>query len=84
MQGVTGATGKTGIAGPLGARGADGKTGPAGKLSPADRRDVMNLVHGQLTELSRELLAQAKRLQSLQGELDELRANVASLIDGPN
>jgi hypothetical protein len=33
--------------------------------------------------VSRELLAQTKRLQSLKGELDELRGNVASLIDGP-
>jgi hypothetical protein len=31
--------------------------------------------------VSRELLAQMKRLQSLKGELDELRTNVASLID---
>ena len=38
----------------------------------------------ELKEVSRELLAQAKRLQSLKGELDELRANVASLIDGLN
>ena len=83
-QGLRGATGKTGIAGPLGARGADGRTGPAGKLSPADRGEVLNLVHGQLNEVSRELLEQTRRLQSLKGELDELRANVASLIDSPD
>ena len=83
-QGRRGATGKTGLAGPLGAKGADGKTGLDGKLSPADRREVLNLVHGQLTEVSSELLAQSRRLQSLKGELDELRANIASLIDGPN
>jgi hypothetical protein len=41
----------------------------------------MNLVDGQLAEVSRELQAQTKRLQSLQGELDELRANVGSLIN---
>ena len=80
-NGLTGVTGKDGIAGPPGARGAAGKTGPAGKLSPIDRREVLNLVHGQITEVSRELLAQMKRLQSLKGELDELRANVADLID---
>jgi hypothetical protein len=79
-QGPRGAIGKTGIAGPLGARGVDGKTGPAGKLSPADRRDVLNLVHGQLKEVSRELLAQMRHMQSLKGELDELRGNVATLI----
>ena len=84
-QGLRGASGKTGIAGPLGARGASGKAGPAGsRLSPTGRREVLNLVHGQLQEVSRELLVQTKRLQSLKGELDELRANVASLIDGPN
>ena len=82
-QGPRGATGKTGLAGPLGAKGADGQTGLDGKLSPADRREVLNLVQGQLSEVSRELLAQTKRLQSLKGELDELRGNVASLIDGP-
>jgi hypothetical protein len=60
---------------------ADGETGPAGKFSPADRREVLNLVQGQLEEASSELLAQMKHLQSLKGELDELRANVASLID---
>ena len=60
-QGPRGATGKTGLAGPLGAKGADGKTGLDGKLSPADRRDVLNLVQGQLSEVSRELLAQTKR-----------------------
>jgi hypothetical protein len=82
-QGLRGTSGKTGIAGPMGARGASGKAGSAGKLSPTSRREVLNLVHGQLQEVSRELLVQAKRLQSLKGELDELRANVASLIDGP-
>ncbi len=80
-RGVPGAPGKTGIAGPQGARGATGKTGPAGKRSPSDRRDVLNLVHGQITEVSRELQAQMKRLASLKGELDELRTNVANLID---
>ena len=63
------------------ARGPTGKTGPAGKLSPSDRREVLNLVHGQITEVSRELQAQMKRLASLKGELDELRTNVANLID---
>ena len=80
-RGVPGAPGKTGIAGPQGARGATGKTGPAGKLSPSDRSEVLNLVHGQITEVSRELQAQMKRLASLKGELDELRTNVANLID---
>ena len=78
---MRGATGKTGFAGPLDAREATGKTGAAGKLSPADRGEVLNLVHGQLQEVSRELLAQMRHLQSLKGELDELRANVGSLID---
>jgi hypothetical protein len=80
-QGKRGLRGATGIAGRLGARGATGKTGSAGKLSPADRREILNLVHGQLNEVSRELVAQTRHMQSLRGELDELRANVASLID---
>ncbi len=80
-EGSLGATAKSVIDGPLGAREAAGKTGPAGKLSPADRGEVLNLVHGQLQEVSRELLAQMRHLQSLKGELDELRANVGSLID---
>ena len=80
-QGSTGADGKAGNRGPQGARGATRKTGSAGKLSPSDRREVLNLVHGQITEVSRELQAQMKRLASLKGELDELRTNVANLID---
>jgi hypothetical protein len=79
-QGPRGATGKASIAGSPGARGADGKTGAAGKFSPADRREILNLVHGQLKEVSRELLAQMRHMQLLKGELDELRGNVASLI----
>ena len=80
-QGPRGAIGKTGSAGPVGARGAAGKTGPAGKLLPTDRLEILNLVQGQIAEVSRELLAHARRLQLLTGELDELRANVASLVN---
>jgi hypothetical protein len=80
-QGPMGATGKTGIAGPLGARGATGKTGPAGKLSRADRHELLSLVHGQINEVSHELGAQMKRMQSLKDELDELRANVARVVN---
>jgi hypothetical protein len=80
-QGPMGATGKTGIAGPLGARGATGKIGPAGKLSEADRHELLNLVHGQINEVSHELGAQMKRMQALKDELDELRANVARVVD---
>ena len=83
-QGSTGATGKTGSAGPLGARGATGKTGPAGKLSRADRHELLSLVHGQINEVSHELGAQMKRMQSLKDELDELRANVARVVDRSN
>ena len=83
-QGPMGATGKTGIAGPLGARGATGKTGPAGKLSRADRHELLSLVHGQINEVSHELGAQMKRMQSLKDELDELRANVARVVDRSN
>jgi Collagen triple helix repeat (20 copies) len=83
-QGAMGATGKTGIAGPLGARGATGKTGPAGKLSRADRHELLSLVHGQMNEVSHELGAQMKGIQSLKDELDELRANVARVVDRSN
>lgn len=83
-QGPVGATGKTGIAGPLGARGAAGKTGPTGKLSLADRRELLSLVHGQINEVAHELGAQMKRMQSLKDELDELRANVARVVDSSN
>ena len=80
-QGKRGATGKTGMAGPAGARGANGKTGPAGELLATDRREAMNLVDGQLAEMSRELMAQTKHLQSLKDKLEELRTNVAGLIN---
>ena len=83
-QGSMGATGKTGIPGPLGARGATGMTGPAGKLSRADRHELLSLVHGQMNEVSHELGAQMKRMQSLKDELDELRANVARVVDRSN
>ena len=82
--GPMGATGTTGSAGPLGARGATGKTGPAGKLSRADRHELLSLVHGQINEVSHELGAQMKRMQSLKDELDELRANVARGLDRSN
>jgi len=81
-RGKQGATGKTGIVGKLGARGATGKTGQAGTFSPADRVEILNVVRGQIGEVSRELTAQMKRLKSLTGELDELRVNVKTLMDG--
>ena len=78
-QGVVGATGKTGGQGPRGAVGVTGKTGPVGKLSPADRREIISLVHAQIGEVSLELAAQMKRLASLKAELEDLRGNVARL-----
>jgi Collagen triple helix repeat (20 copies) len=78
--GPMGATGTTGSAGPLGARGATGKTGLAGKLSRADRQELLSLVHGHMSEVSHELAAQMKRMQSLKNELAELRANMARVI----
>jgi hypothetical protein len=44
----------------------------------------LSVVQGQIGEVSRELTAQMKRLKSLTGELDELRANVKTLIDSSN
>ena len=83
-RGKQGATGKTGSVGKLGARGATGKTGPTGTFLPADRLEILSVVQGQIGEVSRELTAQTKRLKSLTGELNELRANVKTLIDSPN
>jgi hypothetical protein len=40
-------------------------------------------VQGQIDELHRALTDQIRRLASLRNELAELRANVASLMDGP-
>jgi hypothetical protein len=80
-QGPIGATGKTGIGGRSGAPGPTGKTGPAGMFSSADRLEISSVVQGQIGEVSRELTAQMKRLKSLKGELDELRANVKKLTD---
>jgi hypothetical protein len=77
-QGSTGATGKTGTGG---RKGATGKPGQAGAFSAADRREILGVVQGQMSEVSRELSAQMKRLKSLQAELDELRANVERLMD---
>ncbi len=83
-RGKQGATGKTGIVGKLGARGATGKTGQTGTFLPADRFEILSVVQGQIGEVSRELTAQMKRLKSLTGELDELRANVKTLMDSSN
>ena len=79
-RGQQGATGKTGIVGKQGARGAIGKTRHAGRFSPADRIEILSIVQGQIGEVSLELTAQMKRLKSLKGELDELRANVKLLL----
>lgn len=84
LRGKQGATGKTGSVGKRGARGATGNTGNTGTLMPADRLEILSAVQGQIGEVSRELTAQTKRLQSLAGELDELRANVKTLMDGSN
>jgi len=61
---------------------ATGKTGKAGKLSRADRQELLSLVHGQISEVSHELTAQMKRMQSLKNELAELRTNMARVIHG--
>jgi hypothetical protein len=85
-QGVMGATGKSGAGGPRGAmgpRGELGKTGPVGTLAPADRLEILSLVQGQIQEVSRELRVQVKRMERLQGDLDELRENVGRLKDSP-
>ena len=82
-QGKHGAAGKTGRVGKTGAKGATGKT-RAGTFLPADQHEIFSVVQGQIGEVSRELTAQMKRLKSLTGELDELRANVKTLMDTLN
>ena len=85
--GATGATGKAGTVGPPGATGAPGqagKTGPAGTLTASHRREILNIVEGQILEVSQELREQVKRMERLQRDLDELRANVARLNGDSN
>ena len=78
--GATGKTGGTGLRGRVGSMGLTGKTGPAGILTPSDRREILSVVEGQVQEVHRELSVQIKRTERLQGELDELRANLGRLI----
>src|ERR1700704_3080191 len=80
-QGPVGRIGEPGVSGPRGPRGFIGKIGPGG-LSPSDRQEILSFVQGQITEVQKELAAQIKRMESLSGVLDELRANVASLANG--
>jgi hypothetical protein len=77
-QGPAGHTGRTGVSGPRGARGLIGKTGKGG-FSSTDRQEILNFVQGQINEVQKELSAHIKRMDSLRGELDDLRANVARL-----
>lgn len=72
------------MVGRAGAKGPTGKAGHAGVFLPADRAEILNIVQGQMGEVSQELTAQMKRLKSLQGEIDELRANVKVLMDSSN
>jgi hypothetical protein len=58
-----------------------GNTGAGGTLTPVDRFELLGVVHGQIQEVSRELTAQVRRIERLQGELDELRENVGRLLN---
>ena len=82
-QGPIGQTGKRGVSGPRGVRGLIGKTGKGG-LSSADRQEILSFVQGQINEVQKELTAQIKRMESLRREIDDLRANVASLGRRPH
>ena len=82
-RGPIGATGTPGVTGPRGATGAIGKTGPKGSLSPADRQEILSFVQSRIQEVSREFMAQIRRMESLKSEIDELRGYVASLMKSP-
>ena len=57
-----------------------GATGKAGPLLPGDRFEILSVIEGQIEEVHREVGMQVKRMASLQGEIDELRRNVARLL----
>ena len=86
LRGIPGPPGPIGPAGKRGAtgqRGAQGKVGQAGSLSRSDRRDILNIVEGQIDDIHQELGIQMKRMAQLQTQVDDLRTKVRRLTGTP-